>query len=72
MEALPERLRHLPNKELFDYRPLSDQQRRDFEQNGYALYGKAVNDLALEVIREECMYFWNADERDHAFSKEKP
>ncbi len=47
--------------DLFNYRPLSDEQCRFYEQQGYLLLGQTLTDQGLSQMRRQCMDAWAAE-----------
>ncbi len=49
------------NKDLFNYRKLTDEQLQFYQENGYLLLGKTLTEKGVEVLLEESMREWNKE-----------
>ena len=54
---------------LFHYKPLSDDQIRFYNEEGYLRMGRTLTDLGLERLREESMTAWRTEKGEFDSSK---
>jgi len=57
------------NKQLFVYKPLTEDQVRSYQQHGFLQLGRVLTDEGLERMREECMTAWRGEKGEFDSSK---
>jgi len=55
--------------EEFEYRDLSENDVRRYEEEGYLLLGRTLTDEGLETMRRQCMEVWRTEKGDYAEEK---